>query len=193
MTRVLDPVRRQRERQMLLERRTLAQAEAKALAEGVAETVALSAARGAQFEHSLSTRTKRESPYRRQAGLEWLASKGRLTLGQRVAGERYGAVFRRARMEGSIPSTLGLEPRTSAPGGPSLSTVLAHAEGTAQARAKLALYRRQLSAQASLVAACDMICGQELTPREACANDRDAGKLEAVLIVALDILVAAAS
>ena len=193
MNRVLDPVRRQREQQLLHERRLQAQAEARDLAEGVAETVALSTARGAAFDHKPATRARRETAYRRQAGLEWLASKGRLTTGQRLAGERYGAVYRRARMEGSIPSTLGLEPRTSAPGGPSLSTVLAHAEGSAHAKSRLLLYRRQLSAQASLVAACDLICGQELTPREAAPSEREAGKLEAVLIVALDILATAAS
>jgi hypothetical protein len=193
MSRVLDPVRRQRERQLLLERRELAQTEARAVADGVVETVALSAQRGSAFEHASSTRTRRETPYRRQAGLEWLASKGRLTPAMRVAGERYGAVYRRARMEGSMPSTLGLEPRSSAPGGAPLSSVLEHAEGTAQAKGKLLHYRRQLCGQANLIGACDLICGQELTPREAAANDRDAGKLEAVLLVALDILVSAAS
>jgi hypothetical protein len=38
------------------------------------------------------------------------------------------------------------------------------------------------------VAACDRICGQELTPREAAGADREAGRLEAVLAIALDLL-----
>jgi glutathione S-transferase len=40
----------------------------------------------------------------------------------------------------------------------------------------------------NLVGACDRICGQELTPREAAGGDREAGRLEAVLAIALDLL-----
>ena len=40
---------------------------------------------------------------------------------------------------------------------------------------------------------CDLICGQELTPREAGGGDRDAARIEAVLKVALDLLAMAAS
>jgi len=40
----------------------------------------------------------------------------------------------------------------------------------------------------TLVGACDRICGLELTPREAAGGDREAGRLEAVLAVALDLL-----
>ena len=191
MSRALD-ARRARERMLLLDRRTRAQAEAKAVTEGVAETIALSTDRGSAFEQSGATKARRETPYRRQAGLEWLASKGRLNPGQRVAGERYGSVYRRARMEGAIPSTLGLESRSSAPGAAPLSAVLAHAEGTAQAKSRLLHYRRQLCGQATLISAVDLVCGQELTPREAAPTEREAGKLEAVLLVALDILASAA-
>jgi len=42
-----------------------------------------------------------------------------------------------------------------------------------------------------LITACDLICGEELTPREAAGGEREAGRLEAVLAVALDILAAA--
>src|SRR3712207_7856564 len=41
----------------------------------VAETVALSQARGAAFEAPPAARGAREKPYRRQAGLEWLTGK----------------------------------------------------------------------------------------------------------------------
>jgi hypothetical protein len=52
--------------------------------------------------------------------------------------------------------------------------------------------RRKLGRQSDLVAACDLVCGEEKTPREAAGADRDAGRLEAVLKVALDILAARA-
>jgi hypothetical protein len=42
--------------------------------------------------------------------------------------------------------------------------------------------------QADLIAACDRVCGEELTPREAAGGEREAARLEAILKVALDIL-----
>jgi len=101
-------------------------------------------------------------------------------------GERYGACYRRVAGEPSIPSSLDVKPGDS--GGASLPTVLARAEARAQAARKLDEYRRRLGGQETLVAACDLICGQELTPREAAGCERAAGKLEAVLAVALDLL-----
>lgn len=189
MNRALDRARRERERLTVLEHRATAQAEARAVADGVEETITLARARGAAFEEPRRTRGQRATPYRRQPGLDWLAGKARIGPAQKLVGEAYGACFRRAAVEGAIPSTLDVKPRTSAPGGRPLSAILAHAEGTAQARAKLQLFRRQLCHQPDLVAACDLICGQELTPREAAEGDREAGKLEALLGVALDILV----
>lgn len=176
------------ERQRLLgaERRARARAEAQGVAEGVAETVALSIARGSEFETPADARRAR--PYRRQPGLDWLVAKGRLSPAQRAAGERYGACYRRARGEISIASTLDVKPGLSDGVGTPLSTVLAQAEASVQARARLAAYRRRLWDQAALVAACDQICGEELTPREAAAAEREASRLEAVLAVALDIL-----
>ena len=192
MTRAVEHARSERARLLLLERRIIGQAESKAVADGVAETVALSEARGGGFEHPRVAHGARPAPYRRQPGLQWLAAKGRLSAEQQLAGQRYGACYRRAKCEGSIPSTLDVKPRASAPGGASLVSVLNHAEGTVQAQARLALYRRQLCGQANLIRACDLICGEESTPREAAKDDREAGKLEAVLLVALDILASAA-
>lgn len=189
MNRVPDRARRERERLTLLEHRATAQAEARAVAEGVEETVSLARAKGAAFQEPRRTRGQRATPYRRQAGLDWLEGKARITSAQKLVGERYGACFRRAAVEGSLPSTLDVKPRASAPGGRPLSAILAHAEGTVQALSRLQLFRRQLCHQPDLVAACDLICGQELTPREAATGEREAGKLEALLGVALDILV----
>lgn len=53
---------------------------------------------------------------------------------------------------------------------------------------RLGELRARLLRQPDLVAACDLICGEEKTPREAAGGDRDAGRIEAVLKVALDIL-----
>jgi len=91
-------------------------------------------------------------------------------------------------MLGSIPSTLDIKPGGGGTGSLPLDAILGRAEASANAAARLAFYRRRLSDQATLVQALDLICGQELTPREATASERDAGKLEAVLVVALDIL-----
>jgi hypothetical protein len=48
--------------------------------------------------------------------------------------------------------------------------------------------RTRLFGQSDLVTVCDLVCGQELTPREAGGGERDAARIEAVLKVALDIL-----
>jgi hypothetical protein len=186
MPRVRDPAREARDRLLRLERQAKARAEAQAVAEGVAETVALSRARGSAIEAPPAG--ARRGAYRRQEGLEWLARKGRISDAARAAGERYGWAYRRARLEPSIPSTLDVKPGGGFPGAPPLAAVLTHGEGTELARRKLAEFRARLWRQPDLVAACDLVCGEEKTPREAAADDRDAVRLEAVLKVALDIL-----
>lgn len=175
-----------RARLLRIEARARDQAEAHAVADGVAETVRLSRARGAAL-----TQPTGRGPYRRQAGLDWLAGKGRIGAAAKAAGERYGAAYRRAKAEGSIASTLAVRPGGTGARSPDLETVLAHGEGTAQAKQRLAQLRARLSRQPDLVAACDLICGEEKTPREAAGGERDAVRLEAVLKVALDILAAA--
>lgn len=190
--RARDPAREARDRLLRQERRAKGQAEASAVAEGVAETVALSRARGqAIAEPDVRRSRTRVQPYRRQSGLEWLANKGRIDAAARAAGERYGWAYRRVKLEKAIPSTL--DPRVRGEFvAPAVEDVLAHAEGTEAARRKLAEFRRRLCRQPDLVAACDLVCGEEKTPREAAGGDRDAGRLEAVLKVALDILAGAA-
>lgn len=183
-----DPARAARDRLLRLERQAKARAEATAVAEGVAETVALSRARGQAIA---APSAKRQGvggqAYRRQTGLDWLAAKGRLDAQALAAGERYGAVYRRVKLEAPIRSTLDQRIR----GGfvtPDIADTLAHGEGTAQARRRLGDLRQRLYRQEDLVAACDLICGEEKTPREAAASEREASRLEAVLKVALDIL-----
>ncbi len=190
MTGASDAARLERERLSVVERRARLRAEARDVAEGIDETVRLSRGRGAGFETPTRRRGEREGTYRRLTGLDWLAKKGRLTPHQHGAGERYGAVFRKAAAEASIGSTLDLAPGGGAATGTPVRAVLAMAETRMQARAKLAFYRRRLGGQPDLVAACDLICGRELTPREAVATEREVARLEAVLQVALDLLAA---
>ncbi|WP_374471089.1 hypothetical protein [Phenylobacterium sp.] len=188
MGKPFDPARETRGRLEMLERREKARAEARAVADGVAETVGLSRRRGAAIVKAPAARGAREKPYRRQTGLEWLARKGRLTERQVQAGLRYGEAFRRAEAGPKIVSTLEVQPGGSAQGGPPLSVLVAMARGRRHAADTLAGYRRRLMDQADLVGACDLCCGQEMTPREAAGGERDGARLEAVLKVALDIL-----
>ncbi len=182
-----DPARAARERLLRAERLARARAQGEAVEAGVAETVALSRARGAAFAEPEGE--ARRGPYRRQAGLDWLAARGRIDSAALRAGLAYGWAWRRARGEATIPSSLGgAGGGASGGGGPPLAQVLAHAEATAGAHRRLDAYRQKLSRQPDLIAACDQICGAEFTPREAAAGDRDAVRLEALVKVALDIL-----
>ena len=92
MSRTAHLARLERERLLALERRGRARAEALAVSQGIAESVALLAARGAAIEAPATPR----KPHRRQAGLEWLVRQGRLNDQQKRAGERYGTYYRRA-------------------------------------------------------------------------------------------------
>jgi hypothetical protein len=183
---VFDPAARTRARLQALETRARDRAEGAAVAEGVAETMGLSEARGAVFEGPPSP----GRPYRRQTGLDWLARKGRISAAQKSAGERYGALYRRTAREGAIRSTLDVRPGGGGPAGPGAreEVLLMAAEGSAQAAARLAVMRARLWDQADLVSACDLVCGQELTPREAVASEREVGRIEALVAVALDVL-----
>jgi hypothetical protein len=188
MGRPYDPARAMRERLQRLEAQARARTEARAVGQGVEETVALSHARGSAFEKPPEARGGRETAYRRQSGLDWLAKKGRITPRQRQAGEAYGFAYRRAQAAPTIGSTLEVQPSGGQAGGPSLSQILKAAAGRARAQDELAAMRERLFGQGDLVGVCDLVCGRELTPREAGGGDREALRLEAVLKVALDLL-----
>jgi hypothetical protein len=183
MSRSAVLARLERDRLRAAEARGRARAEALAVSEGVSETVSLSESRGAAFETPVSG--ARARPVRRLTGLEWLVRRGRLNSLQQKVGERYGLLYRRATAAGKIGSSLNLDE-----GGPgmSMTAVVGQAEARAVAMSKLAELRRRLSGHSGLIGACDRICGDELTPREAAGGDRDAVRLEAVLEVALDLL-----
>ena len=188
MGRPYDPARAMRARLQKLEAQARARTQARAVADGVAETVGLSQARGAEFEKPPATRGGRETAYRRQTGLDWLLRKGRITPAQRQAGEAYGAAFRRSQAAPSIGSTLEVQPSGGLAAGPSLAQILKQAAGRQRALEELAAMRERLFGQGDLVQVCDLVCGRELTPREAGGGDREALRLEAVLKVALDLL-----
>jgi hypothetical protein len=188
MGRAYDPARAMRERLKILEAREKGRAEARAVADGVAESVALARSRGAEFDKPAPRKGERETPYRRQPGLEWLLRKERITARQKAAGEAYGECFRRAGSAPPIGSTLEVQPSGGLAAGPSLGLVLKQAAGRLKAEEELTALRRRLFDQSDLVTVCDLICGQELTPREAGGGERDAARIEAVLKVALDIL-----
>lgn len=186
MSRAAHLARLERERLIAVDRCARRRAEIRATTAGVRETVALSAARGAEFDAPPPEKPGREKPYRRLVGLAWLARKGRLTAAQVRAGEDYGACFRRAEASAGIGSSLAVQPGGGQ--GTPIAMVVRQAEGRAQASARLALLRGRLGGQPDLIAACDQVCGRELTPREAAGGEREAGRLEAVLCVALDLL-----
>lgn len=188
MSRTAYLARLERERLLTLERRGKARAEARAVAGGVAETVALIRSRGAAIEEPGRARGERDKPYRRLSGLEWLVRRGRLTPAQQEIGEAYGVCYRRVRGDLRIGSTLDVKPGLGMTTGGPLTAVIAQAEANFQAAEALAAYRRRLCGQPALISACDLVCGEELTPREAASKDRDAHGLESVLAVALDLL-----
>ncbi|MFC3070543.1 hypothetical protein [Phenylobacterium soli] len=165
-------------------------AEARAVAEGVEETLGLERRRGAAFTMEGEDAAHRQRPYRRQPGLDWLARKGRITENQKAAGLRYRDAFIIAQPTVAIGSTLEVQPSMGG-GGLALTSLIARAGRRQAAEAKLALYRRQLSDHPALVAACDLVCGRELTPREAAGGEREGLRLEAQLVVALDLLAGA--
>lgn len=186
MSRTAHLARLERERLIAVDQSARRRAEARATSAAVRETVALSIARGAGFEAPPAEKPGREKPYRRLAGLVWLARKGRLTAAQVRAGEDYGACYRRAEAGAGVGSSLAIQP--GAAQGTSIAQVVRQAEARSQAAARLAVLRGRLGGQPDLIAACDQVCGRELTPREATGGEREAGRLEAVLAVALDLL-----
>lgn len=185
MPRPHNPARPDRSRLAHVVHRQREQMDAQEVAIGVAESAALSRARGSALVVQMGAQ-RRAGPLRRLSGLDWLARKGRLTAAQKQAGEAYGLAWRRAEGAARIGSSLDM----TFGGSSGEADVLAAAELRARHVQRLQAYRRRLRGQPDLVAACDQICGGELTPREACANGVQAARLEGVLLVALDLMAA---
>ena len=161
-----------------------AQAEARAVADGVAETIALQSARGVAFSPPERSRGGGGRPIKRLGGLDWLAARGRLSPRQVQAGSRYGRLVELIE-GGDLGSCLALfEVRGT---GPRLSPT----DAKTWARARLAEARASVGDHPGLIFALDQICGQGRRPREVTTDQRASERLEDRLGVGLDLLVKA--
>jgi hypothetical protein len=176
-----------RERLLRLEALAKARVDEASLEASLAETVARGEDKGAEFDQPAQKRGERRKPVRRLDGLEWMHSKARLTDDQYAAGRRYGDAFRKASPDAPIRSVLNRDPPSGT--GCAIAHLLAAAEERVYAAAKLAMYRRQLGNHRHLTSVCDRVCGEEMTPRQAAENGRGAEAVEAVLVIALDLLI----
>jgi len=173
---------RERRRNLEIEAQSKARTEAEAVTAGVAETLALEEARGRDFLRPPVRRGERAKPVRRLDGLDWLASKGRLTPRQVQAGRRYEKLFRILET-GDVASCLALLEIRGTAGAP------APAEAKTWARFKLAAARAAVGDHAGLVFALDQISGLGLRPREVTTDQRGSERLEDRLAIGLDLLV----
>ena len=128
---------------------------------------------------------------RRQTGLLALRNKAKISDVQLQAGERYGALYRDAALEGDamIKSALGSldEPRGSGFGG-RLPDLLP-ADYIVSVRRQLHDARIDgLRSQATLIAACDVICGKQWTSQMVTPDRSDQLQIETSLRIALDLL-----
>ena len=161
-----------------------AEAEARSVAAGVAETIAMEEARGAEFLRPDVRRGERAKPCIRLDGLTWLAARGRLSSRQVQAGTRYARLVQIVE-GGDIASCLALfEVRGT---GPRSSPT----DAKAWARAKLAQARDAVGDHPGLVFALDQICGLGKRPREITKEQRASERLEDRLGLGLDLLVKA--
>ena len=144
---------------------------------GIRETVRLGLERGDAFLGPTGPR----GPHQRLDGLGWLAHKGRLSLAQREAGRRYGALYGRVFLEGRLP-TVGSDTRG---GWSELNPAEArHEDGKRLHRAR----SEGLNGLGSLIDICDQVCGEGRRLTELERDDRRASRLEERLAVALDLL-----
>ncbi len=148
-------------------------AEARAIAAGVEETLALDEARGATFV--------RGAPHARLDGLGWLARKGRLRARQSEAGRRYGDLYRRLYLNGQYRTFLDDTPRGFSELNPQ------EARRDDQRRIERAR-RDALAGLKSLIGVVDQVCGEGLRVSELETDDRQMLRLEERLSVALDLL-----
>lgn len=181
-----DMHRAQRERLLRLERQAKAREEDAALEASLAATVAHGEEKGAEFERKPQKRGEARKPIRRLTGLGWLLGKGRITQDQYAAGARYASAYQKSRVEIRIQSILNRDPTGGE--GRTMADLIADGEERVYAAERLVKYRNWLLNQGDLVGACDAICGEEMTPREAAANGREAEAVEAILKVALDLI-----
>lgn len=145
-----------------------------------AEAVALAKGRGEVIDCPPSKPGQSAKPMRRVSGLDWLWSKGRLEGPQMKAGLRYGDDWRVGDVV-SVKSCLG-----EGGGGDGMGAQ----ERRYEAQRRLDRARKALGHPA-LIALCDQVCGEGRRLRSiARGNDAEAGRLEAVFKIGLDLLAA---
>ncbi|MGZ3272402.1 MAG: hypothetical protein ACXU82_03600 [Caulobacteraceae bacterium] len=142
---------------------------------------------------AVKARAPKAKYQRRMTGLEYLFQKKQINHRQRRAGERYGNDFRVAIIESpvSIKSSLDDPDAPRGPGGGPFPQD--HLEAMAwiiECREQISLARNVLGHHAGMIAACDMICGRQLSPTEiAPDSQKDRVQIETGLRIALDMLV----
>lgn len=125
---------------------------------------------------------------RRMTGIAWLLEKKRISPRQAAAGERFGALYRAANMEGGEPLRSCLDISPGGGGGLGLPPTSTAAEWIAAARAELVLAYAAIGWHDGLVASCELICGHGQRPREISTVQRETEEIENGLRIALDLL-----
>jgi hypothetical protein len=184
MSRHLDHMALAERRRLLAEEaKAKARADAQAVEAGVAETLALGVARGEAAHAPGPDRGGRPRPSRRLTGLQWAAQHGGFTEDELAAGDRYGAAYRAVAAEPALQSCLTVPEG----GGMDPARQIALAHWRAAQRDRLTRYRTLLG-HPRLIAACDLVAGMELTPRQASKDGHQAATLVELLSVALGLL-----
>jgi hypothetical protein len=145
---------------------------------------------GAPSELAVLAAAERRKVIHTKSGLEWLRDKRRLDPHQFRAGRAYGMLYRTAILPNGVRlrSCLDDTPRSGIIGVPTTTpSQLAAAEWLADSRVRLEAARRSLGSHPGMILACDLICGQSLTPRDVNPVQREAEKLETTLRIALDL------
>jgi hypothetical protein len=147
-------------------------------------------AEGAPSELAVLAAAGRRKVIHTKTGLEWLRDKKRLDPHQFRAGRAYGMLYRVAILPNGVRlrSCLDDTPRSGIIGVPTTTPgQLAAAEWLADSRVRLDAARVALGSHPGMILACDLICGQGLTPRDVNPAQREAEKLETTLRIALDL------
>lgn len=151
--------RRERIINLRLEKQEERRQDEAANADRFAENMLLDGAR-AEITEVPAKRGEPRKPQRRLTGIEWMLSKGLLTQLQAQGLVLYGIDYRTANVEVTLRSGLNFTVGGGEPRAPSKAAIAARERlDTAQKTA--------LHSQSEIIVCCNMIAGQQLTPREA--------------------------
>lgn len=140
---------------------------------------------------SASKPTRKAPQYAADTGLAWLKAKQRISGVQARAGEIYGGLYRTDIMGGAEPLRSCLD--DSLGGGGAGAGLPPNCKPTAEwiteSRAKLLAARAALNFHAAMIAACDVVCGRGVRPREITTSHQEGEEIVTTLRIALDLLV----